>query len=153
MIERQTRRTEVPDHVERVRWTTMLDLADDARADTIEVILPARVEWAATLRVLVASLGADADFSVDEIDDLRLAVSEVFTTLSDTAVGGTCSTAFVLDGHSISVSMRLGGDGADEVALDSLAEAILSAVVDEHMIKSGVITLVKRAAESATRPA
>jgi serine/threonine-protein kinase RsbW len=129
----------------------MPDNANDARADTIEVILPARVEWASTLRVLVASLGADADFSVDEIDDLRLAVSEVFTTLSDTADGGTCSTAFTLHGHSIFVSMRLGGDVAGGITLDSLAETILSAVVDEHTIESGVITLIKHAAESATR--
>jgi serine/threonine-protein kinase RsbW len=130
----------------------MPDHADDARADTIEVILPARVEWASTLRVLVASLGADTDFSVDEIDDLRLAVSEVFTALSDSSDSGTCSIAFTRGDRSISVSMRLEADSPAGVTLDSLAETILSAMVNEYAIESDVITLVKHAAESVTRP-
>jgi serine/threonine-protein kinase RsbW len=134
----------------------MLDHTDDrtaARADTIEVTLPANVEWASTLRVLVASLGADADFSVDEIDDLRLAVSEVFTALSDSTDGGRCTTAFTRGDRSISVSMRLGEDASGGITLDSLAETILAAVVDEHVVQSDVITMVKQAAESAPRSA
>ena len=63
-------------------------------ADTVEITVPTRVEFATTLRVLVASLGADADFSIDEIDDLRLAVDEVFTSLAEADPDRTVGKVF-----------------------------------------------------------
>ena len=54
---------------------------DSARVD---VTVPLRAEFASIVRLIAASLGADAGFTVDDIDDLRLALSEVFSSLVDT---------------------------------------------------------------------
>ncbi|MEP4648780.1 MAG: hypothetical protein ABJ314_01240, partial [Ilumatobacter sp.] len=53
--------------------------------DTIDIAVPLRDEHAATLRLIVASLGSENGLSIDEIDDVKLAVSEVFTLLTDDA--------------------------------------------------------------------
>ncbi len=121
--------------------------------DTIEIIVPARVELASTLRVLVSSLGAEADFSIDEIDDLRLAVSEVFTSLAENAPHERCATTFTMSDRSIAVTMSLVDYPAQRLDLDPLAIRILSAVLDEHAIAPGMITMLKRGAESTRETA
>ena len=52
--------------------------------DHFEVIVPLRTRYASTVRVIAASLGAEAGFTVDEIDDVRLALDEVFSLLART---------------------------------------------------------------------
>jgi serine/threonine-protein kinase RsbW len=120
--------------------------------DVIEVSLPLRPAFASMLRVVVASLGADADFTVDEIDDFKLGVSEVFTMLADLDDDpGRCSARFKVEEVGISVTMgRVGSAGGAKVGLDPLAATILSSVVDDVEIDDVGIRLVKRATESAS---
>ena len=53
----------------------------------VDVTVPLRPEYASIVRLVTASLGADAGFTVDDIDDLRLAMSEVFSALVDASAG------------------------------------------------------------------
>lgn len=120
--------------------------------DVIEVSLPLRPAFASMLRVIVASLGADADFSVDEIDDFKLGMSEVFTLLADDATDDSrCSAQFRVEPVGISVIMnRAGGPSEDaRIELDPLAASILGSVVDEFTIDDDGIRLVKRPTESS----
>ena len=117
--------------------------------DHIEVTLLLRAEFASTLRVVVASLGADAHFSIDEIDDLRLAVSEIFNIFADTCdkPGDRCSASFEVSSHAVKV--RLSSTDLDApFELDALATTILGSVVDEHTVDDSGVLVVKRAAES-----
>ncbi len=118
-------------------------------ADMIEIAVPLRAEHAATLRVIVASLGSDNGLSVDEIDDVKLAVSEVFTLLADDADEVGASRAHVgyraADG-TITITMHRGLDD-EQLELDALATTILSSVVDHHVVDRTGITLVKHASE------
>ena len=65
--------------------------ADD---DHFDVIVPLRTRYASTIRMIAASLGAEAGFTVDEIDDLRLALDEVFSLLAERHVGDRVRTRF-----------------------------------------------------------
>ena len=117
----------------------------EALPDTIDVALPLRAEHAGTLRVLVATLGADAGFNVDEIDDLKLAVSEVFTLLVDDAeaVGATRAHArIVATDNSVEVCLHHGQQN-EHLELDALAATILASVVDSHRIDADGVTLMK----------
>ncbi len=119
-------------------------------SDTIELGVPLRAEYAAHLRLLVASVAGDAGFSVDELDDLRLGVSEIFTLLLDGADDG--ARAFIelsVDGGRIALTVGRSGV-ADAPDVDELAAAILSSVVDEYTTVPGGIVMSKRATESAT---
>jgi serine/threonine-protein kinase RsbW len=44
--------------------------------DTVELTVPADPAYLAVLRTVVASLAAQRDYTLDEIDDLRIAVDE-----------------------------------------------------------------------------
>lgn len=126
-----------------------------ADADRVEISVPLRTEYFATLRTLAAALGADAGFSVDEIDDLRLAISEVVSSLGDgpspaddATVPGDAridATFEVTDSHiGVTISMR--PDGGD-LELDDLASVILGSVVDQYEVRGASVHLAKRAGE------
>ena len=132
-------------------------MADDAdilpSGEAIVLEVPLRTEYAATVRLLVASVGADAGFSIDEIDDVKLAVSEVFTQMVETADGtdesevGHARVRITVGDAALGVHVSAGVD-AGPLELDPLSGAILASVVDAHRVTADGVSLVKRVAES-----
>lgn len=116
--------------------------------DCIDIAMPLDREYTATLRMLAASLGADAGFSVDEIDDFRLALSEVFSMMADRHPNGRLGACFTIDGPELRVHLS---SGASTAALqpDELALNILNAVVDSYQLVDDGVTLTKGASERA----
>ena len=130
---------------------TAADTNHTGSADTVEIVVPLRPQHAATLRLIVASLGSDNGLSVDEIDDLKLAVSEVFTLLTDDAdeVGASrAHVGYTATPEGITITLSRGLDD-EALELDELAATILSSVVDRHVVEATGITLVKHATEAA----
>jgi len=113
--------------------------------------VPLRTEFIATLRTMAASLGADAGFSIDEIDDLRLAISEVVSSLADMegSPEDRIAASFDLHGAGVTVTITTDREGA-VIELDELAATILDSVVDRYDIDGANVTLVKLASETAT---
>ena len=125
--------------------------SSSAAPDRVEVSVPLRTEFFATLRIVAASVGADAGFSVDEIDDLRLAISEVVSSLAD-GPGSTddrIEASFELAGTGLTVTITTDKREV-EIELDDLASSILDSVVDSYVIDGTRVTLVKLASEAAT---
>jgi serine/threonine-protein kinase RsbW len=120
---------------------------------TIELNVPLRAEHASHLRLLMASVASDAGFTVDEIDDLRLGASEVFTLLLDAAGGADARAEIELtvDGRGISVKLCMVGDSAVP-EIDTLATTILTSVVDDFTLVPGGVMMSKRAVESSPAP-
>jgi hypothetical protein len=112
--------------------------------DTIELRVPARLGVASTVRLITASLAADAGFGLDDLEDLRLAVNEVFTC----AVGGGVDGAAVVvrfDVGASALGVHISVDGStSRIELDELAESIIRCAVDEVRIDDGYVTLTKR---------
>jgi hypothetical protein len=123
-----------------------------SKPDRVDVSVPLRAAFASTLRTLAASVGADAGFSVDELDDLRLALSEVFSVLVDAAPSD--SRALV----SIAVTpgellVSIGSDQAEIVfELDALAAGILQSVTDKYEIGPGSVEFSMRSTELGAGP-
>ena len=117
----------------------------------VEVSVPLRTEFVATLRTMAASLGADAGFSIDEIDDLRLAISEAVSSLVDGegSLDDRIEAAFEMHGEGITVTITTDRAGAS-IELDDLAVSILDSVVDRYDVDGANVTLVKLASEAAT---
>ena len=115
--------------------------------DHFDVIVPLRTRYASTIRMIAASLGAEAGFTVDEIDDLRLALDEVFSLLAERHAGDRVRTRFRLDGHQLVAALTL-ESGQVDVQPDELAANILRSVVDGFEFTSGGVTLTKRASEN-----
>lgn len=76
--------------------------ADNSVAgDVVEMRVPAEVVYLSTLRLTAASLAARCDLTIDDIEDLRLAVDEACALLlPHAAEGSPLDVRFVLaDGH------------------------------------------------------
>jgi len=87
------------------------------RTTTIGVRVPARYEQLVMLRALAETVALIADFGIDEVADIRLALDEVATALMQDAVPGTdldCALSYGEASMDISVSARtLTEDGPD----------------------------------------
>ncbi len=128
--------------------------------DCVDVIIPLDARYASMLRVVTASLGVDAGFSIDEIDDFKLAVSEVFSMLvaegsvaegsvAEGRHGGRARASFRLEAATLSVALSLESGARVNVQPDELALTILKAVVDSYDIGESAVTLAKGAVEAS----
>jgi serine/threonine-protein kinase RsbW len=130
----------------------------------VELTVPASAAYVSVLRTVAASLAVKRDFTIDEIDDLRIAVDEACALLLDRAGRPRHLTAS-FDGDDVSLVVTVtiadsphgqpaqavgaGGAGGDGGLVDerSFAWMVLSALaddlsthVDDH---SASITLTK----------
>ncbi|HVB07026.1 MAG TPA: hypothetical protein VNF07_12345 [Acidimicrobiales bacterium] len=83
----------------------------------------------------VSAIATGIDFGIDDIEDLRLAVSELCSTC---AVGATGESRMVLecswDKSAISVRCEVNAIGFDEGEEDDLSRRILAALTDEYEV-------------------
>jgi anti-sigma regulatory factor (Ser/Thr protein kinase) len=119
--------------------------------ERIELRLPLAARHAATARVVAASLAADAGFSIDEIDDVRLGLNEAVAVLTDGAsapedAGAALEIEFRVDGRALELVVRSTGDHA-AVEPDELAGRILDAVMDRYEYSAGVFRMSKVSTE------
>src|SRR5690349_16267349 len=90
------------------------------------VVLPANPAYAATARLFVASSARHFGVHETEVDDARLAVSEVFTASIASLVSGSASPAT----GSVRVALAPGPDGA--VLLQMAVPGVLPGPDGEH---------------------
>lgn len=79
---------------------------DDQRA-TVSLRLPADGAYVSVLRTLTAGLAARLDFTMDDIEDLRIAVSEAAAMVLDEAEDGAdldCDFRLEADGLSLAIA-------------------------------------------------
>lgn len=99
----------------------------------IRLSVPAQSRFVRLARLTAASVGNDAGFDVEGVEDLRIAVNEMFALLVEDAedAAATVELTFVIHRDGISVEGSRGG--ADPIAgPEDLAREILRVVVDEH---------------------
>ena len=104
--------------------------------EVIELTLPVRPEFLVLVRFTAATLAARAEFSVEEIDDLRLAADEICLSLTGGRVIGSMQLRFSRDDDSIEISSMVDAAADGEVSADDPAGEwslrILDALVDSH---------------------
>jgi len=87
------------------------------RPDAVHLILPADEASVGLARSLAAAIAVRADLPVDELEDLRLAVSEAVTgAITEALPGSTVSCTFVEEAHWLQVVVRYrarNGNGPD----------------------------------------
>jgi serine/threonine-protein kinase RsbW len=123
---------------------------EDSVRDVVTVKLPAAGAYLSVLRTATAGLAARLDFTLDEIEDLRIAVDEACAMLLPQAVPGTdltCEFELTDEAMSIAVSV-LTVDGAVP-SRDTFAWTVLSSLAGEVDAKAAaddrvIVTLQKR---------
>jgi len=119
----------------------------DAQPDPAEDILLAFPAWRTNLRIArlaVSSVAADAGFGLEDIEDLRVAVTELCGALL-----GPAADEEVIDGEVGRIELRLRVDAGDVVLdgrrdpapgptpdLDPIARELLAVITDHHTLEA-----------------
>lgn len=108
-------------------------------SDRITLTVPARGEYAKTVRMTAAELASRLGMSYDEVDDVRIAAEEAFVYASD-CVGedDRVTFEFTVTPGTLEIAVgpmpdRRGGDGPG--VSEGYAEFILRSVCDEFEIQ------------------
>jgi serine/threonine-protein kinase RsbW len=98
----------------------------------ITLTFPAQPEYLRLVRLASADAGSRVGFDYEEIDDLKIAASEICSLVLGSA--GPVTLAFTLDDDSVTLE---GSAGGALHADNELSLTIIGAVVDEHEIIDG----------------
>lgn len=97
----------------------------------VELRLPAESAYVAVLRMTTAGLAARLDFTLDDIEDLRMAVGEACALVLEHADGdGDLRAAYDLGEGSIRVSISASAHGS-ELDSDSFGWQVLTALTSD----------------------
>ncbi len=77
----------------------------NAQPAEVRLTIPADGAYVAVPRAVVGNLAARNDFTVDAIDDLRIAVDEACALLLPQAADGTLECVFVIDPPTMTVTV------------------------------------------------
>src|SRR5947209_9019890 len=118
--------------------------------DVVTIKLPAAGAYLSVLRTATAGLAARLDFTLDEIEDLRIAVDEACAMLLAQALpGADLDCEFKLDDASIKVAVSVLTVDGQQPSRDTFAWTVLSALAGAVDSSADVdnrvtITLLKR---------
>jgi len=97
--------------------------------DQVTVCMPAEGAYLSVLRTATAGLAARLDFTLDEIEDLRIAVDEACAMLLSQAVPGTSlDCTFTLGRDQMTIAVSVLSQAGRAPASDSFAWTVLSAL-------------------------
>ena len=103
-----------------------LDLPAATKAD-VSLRVPADSAYVSVLRTMTAGLAARLDFTVDDIEDLRIAVGEACAlVLPEARPGGDLEADFRLTPGTLTVSVGVPTEGPRTADYDSFAWQVLS---------------------------
>jgi serine/threonine-protein kinase RsbW len=114
-------------------------LAVSTDAELVELSIPAQPELLSIPRLTAAAIAARAEFDVEEVEDIRLAIEELCLAAFEGRGTGRLHLRFVLRPHDLEVDCTFDSDddrvepenARSEVAA-GLTEQLLEALVDEH---------------------
>lgn len=113
--------------------------------------MPAAPEFLRISRIMAAGVASRVGFTLDEVEDLRIAIDEVcFSLVGPRGRPGTITIRYLLDGDELAVegTGRFTDGLGNQPVVSALSQQILAAVVDECVLSAGddgpTFRLVKR---------
>jgi serine/threonine-protein kinase RsbW len=122
----------------------------------VELRLPADGAYASVLRTTTAALAARLDFTIDDIEDLRMAVAEATAMVLEVADDGTdLVSSFGLRPGEMTVSVSVGAQAPGEPDYDSFAWQVLTTLSTSAKVEAsgGRFSVTMTMTSTATGPA
>jgi serine/threonine-protein kinase RsbW len=116
-------------------------------SDHVELRVPASGAYVSVLRTAAAALAARLDFTVDDIEDLRIAVDEACAVLIPLADADARLTArFDLEPGSLQVAVSVPSTATEPPSRNTFAWTVLTALAGEvdASVDDGQVTLTLR---------
>jgi Histidine kinase-like ATPase domain len=116
-------------------------------AEDVSLRFPASLEYIRLARLVASGLAAQMNFTLDDIEDLRIAVDELCSALVEAAADrtSTVTVSFRMDGQQIHMEAdvpTVATNGA--YVIDDISAHILRAAVDRHELEQAAERLVAR---------
>jgi serine/threonine-protein kinase RsbW len=131
-----------------------LEVRDHEARDRVQVCMPAEGAYLSVLRTATAGLAARLDFTLDEIEDLRIAVDEACAMLLSQAIPGTdLECDFELDTDAMTITVSVVAAQPRIPARDTFAWTVLSALagdVDSRLDPDDRVAIVLRKRRGAS---
>ena len=128
---------------------------DRETKDRVQVCLPAEGAYLSVLRTATAGLAARLDFTLDEIEDLRIAVDEACAMLLPQAIPGTnLDCTFDLGADEMTITVSVTAAEPRIPARDTFAWTVLSALagtVDSRLEPDDQVAIVLRKRKETPR--
>jgi hypothetical protein len=110
-------------------------MSPDPDATTLQLVLPADPRMLRVLRLVASGMASLGSFDLDAVEEVRVAVDELGSTLIGASGGAPVSLTFALTGDALSV------DGSTELTngeleVDPLTDRILDVVASSHAFHS-----------------
>ena len=125
-------------------------------ADYVQVKMPAESAYLSVLRTAAAGLAARLDFTLDEIEDLRIAVDEACgMLLAQAAPGADLECDFTLGEDRMSIAVSTLASEPRPPARDTFAWTVLAALagsVDAWVGPGDRVTVMLRKIRESSRP-
>jgi serine/threonine-protein kinase RsbW len=100
--------------------------------DRVVLRLPAQSAYLSVLRTATASLASRLDFTLDDIEDLRIAVDEACAMLLSQAIAGAdLECVFDLSGAAIAISVTVPTINGEAPSRDTFAWTVLTALAGD----------------------
>lgn len=131
------------------RKKPMSESAPPATATELTLTMPAESRFISTARITAASLAAELDFSIDEIEELRMGANELIALLTDFAEDHDVTSIdlrYVVEHDCIELHGSVDAPAGATAEPDILATQILDSVVDSYGFDGASAHLVKRRA-------
>ena len=126
-------------------------------ADTVTVRMPADGAYLSVLRTATAGLAARMDFTLDDIEDLRIAVDEACAMLLSQAVpGSSLECSFALSPEDMTITVSVLSLSPRPPSADTFAWTVLSALagsVEAQVGPDDRLAVVLRKTRPNPRPA
>jgi len=126
-----------------------------APKDVVTVRMPAEGAYLSVLRTATAGLAARLDFTLDEIEDLRIAVDEACAMLLPQASpGASLECEFDLDADAMTVAVSVLAEKGRPPARDTFAWTVLTALagkVDAHVGPDEKVTIILQKSRGSSR--
>jgi hypothetical protein len=108
----------------------------EAGPDDIDLVLPANTSVIRLARLLASGVAARACLDVDAVDDIRIGVDELCSSLLEVSDGQRLHLRFTPHGESLEVwgCTRRAADAEIDTERFSLSRQILAVVVDDHRV-------------------
>lgn len=108
--------------------------------DNINIRIPAKENYLKSLRLLSASIASDMGFDIEDVEDIRVVISEAVNyKLSEEYV----DIEFLVEEDSLTV-LVFGKDRNIDKTAFQMRELILEALADEVYVSNQEIKLIKR---------
>lgn len=103
--------------------------------DIVRIIVPAALEYMRIVRLTASGIASRLGFDVDEIENLRVAVDELASTVVDASSGGELEISFATVNGQLHIDGCVSVTPGREIALDELSTQILNAVSNEYDLR------------------